>query len=146
MSRVVYTEFSVTPEQEALRQQHQVRLVEGNEEGSGVNILPNGVFGFTYSPALPNAPLFATRRYRAYETHKTSSGEVFVIGFATPEEAARLNSASEELTLRIQPHAEEGYTVLVTVPYSRIRQHRQYAAPNQNGFTVTVKALMTQSV
>ena len=87
MSRVVYTEFSVTPEQEALRQQHQVRLVEGNEEGSGVNILPNGVFGFTYSPALPNAPLFATRRYRAYETHKTSAGEVFVVGFATPEEA-----------------------------------------------------------
>jgi hypothetical protein len=146
MSRVVYTEFSVTPEQEALRQQHQVRLVEGNEEGSGVNILPNGVFGFTYSPALPNAPLFATRRYRAYETHKTSSGEVFVVGFATPEEAARLNSASEELTLRIQPHAEEGCTALVTVPYSRIRQHRQYAAPNQNGFTVTVKALMTQNV
>ena len=146
MSRVVYTEFSVTPEQEALRQQHQVRLVEGNEEGSGVNILPNGVFGFTYSPALPNAPLFATRRYRAYETHKTSSGEVFVIGFATPEEAVRLNSASEELTLRIQPHAEGECAVLVTVPYSRIRQHRQYAAPNQNGFTVTVKALMTQNV
>ena len=146
MSRVVYTEFSVTPEQEALRRQHQVRLVEGSEEGSGVNVLPNGVFGFTYSPALTNAPLFATRRYRAYETHKTSAGEVFVIGFATAEDAARFNAAGEELTLRIQPHAEDGCTVLVKVPYSRIRQHRQYAAPNQNGFTVTVKALTIQSV
>ena len=144
MSRVVYTEFSVTPEQEALRQRHQVRLVEGSEEGSGVNILPNGVFGFTYSPALPNAPLFATRRYRAYETHKTSAGDVFVIGFATPEDAARLTSSSEDVTMRIQPQPEDGCTVLVEVPYSRIRQHRQYAAPNQHGFTVTVAPLMTQ--
>jgi hypothetical protein len=144
MSRVVYTEFSVTPEQEALRQQHQVRLVEGSEEGSGVNILPNGVFGFTYSPALPNAPLFAARRYRAYETHKTSAGEVFVLGFATPEDAARLTSANEDVTMRIQPQPEDGCTVLVKIPYSRIRQHRQYAAPNQHGFTFTVKPAMAQ--
>jgi hypothetical protein len=27
----------------------------------------------------------------------------------------------------------------VTIPYSRIRHHRQYAAPNQDGFTVTVR-------
>ena len=38
---------------------HQVRLVADAEEGTGINALPNGVYGFTYSPALPNAPLFA---------------------------------------------------------------------------------------
>ena len=142
MSRVIYTEFSVSPEQEALRQEHQVRIVAPAEEGSGVNALPGGVFGFTYSPALPNAPLFATRRYRSYETHKLASGEVFVLGFATAEDATRLQSSVEQATIRIQPHPEDGCLTLVKIPYSRIRQHRQYAAPNQHGFTVTVTPLL----
>ena len=143
MSRVVYSEFTVTPEQEALRQRHQVRIVDAAEEGSGVNVLPNGVFGFTYSPALPNAPLFAARRYRSYETHKTSMGDVFVIGFASPEDATRLRSSLEDVTILIQPQAEDERTTLVEIPYSRIRHHRQYAAPNQHGFTVTVTPLLS---
>jgi hypothetical protein len=143
MSRVVYSEFTVTPEQEALRQRHQVRLVQPDEEGSGVNALPNGVFGFTYSPALQNAPLFATRRYRSYETHKTASGEVFTIGFATPDEARKLQTAIEDVTILIQPQPDEERTAMVEIPYSRIRHHRQYAAPNQHGFTVTVTPLLS---
>ena len=145
MSRVVYSEFTVSAEQDALRQQHQVRLVTGDEEGLGVNALPNGVFGFTYSPALPNAPLFAARRYRSYETHKAADGEVYVIGFATAEDAARLSSPVEAVTIRIQPQSEDGCNIMVRIPYSRIRQHRQYAAPNQTGFTVTVTPLLAHA-
>jgi hypothetical protein len=82
MSRVVYTETKDTADQEALRIAHQVRLVASQEEGTGVSALPGGVYGFTYSPGLPSAPLFAVRRYRCYETHKLPSGDVYVIGFA----------------------------------------------------------------
>jgi hypothetical protein len=85
MSRVVYETQTDTPDQELLRLAHQVRIVSDAEEGTGVNALPGGVFGFTYSPGLPNAPLFAVRRYRTYETHKLPGGDVFVIGFAKPE-------------------------------------------------------------
>jgi hypothetical protein len=138
MSRVTYTDLVATGDQEALRNEHQVRLVTAAEEGSGVNSLPGGVFGFTYSPALPNAPLFAAPRFRSYETHKLVSGEVYVIGFATAEDAHRIAVSAEEATILIQPHPEERATVLVKIPYSRIRHHRQYAAPNQHGFTVTV--------
>ena len=138
MSRVVYSDIPATDEQQALRGEHQVRLVTPDEEGSGVNALPGGVFGYTYSPALPNAPLFAARRFRSYETHKLASGEVFVIGFATPEDAAHLASSREEATFHIQPQPEDDAVTLVKIPYSRIRHHRQYAAPNQHGFTVTV--------
>jgi hypothetical protein len=103
-----------------------------------VNALPAGVYGFTYSPALPNAPLFAERRFRSYETHKVASGEIYVIGFADVETAAAVVSTSEERAIQIQPEPEGSANVLVKVPYSRIRHHRQYAAPNQHGFTVTV--------
>src|SRR5262245_21657263 len=81
MSRVVYTETKDTEHQEALRIAHQVRLVAPIEEGNSVSHLPGGVYGYTYSPGLSGAPLFAVRRYRSYETHKLPSGDVFVIGF-----------------------------------------------------------------
>ena len=138
MSRVVYTEFHATSDQEALRLTHQVKLVAGDEEGTGVNALPGGVYGFTYSPGLTSAPLFAVRRYRSYETHKLPSGEIYVIGFATAEAARTLSTATAEVTLQIHPQPEGAHEVLVTIPYSSIRRHRQYAAPNQDGFTVTV--------
>src|SRR5688572_8955948 len=100
MSRVVYADNTATPDQELLRVAHQVRVVADDEEGNGVNRLPGGVFGFTYSPGLPNAPLFAVRRYRSYETHKLPSGDVFVIGFAKPDVARELSTASQEMTDR----------------------------------------------
>lgn len=138
MSRVVYADNTATPDQELLRVAHQVRVVADDEEGNGVNALPGGVFGFTYSPGLPNAPLFAVRRYRSYETHKLPGGDVFVIGFAKSDVARELSTASQEMMLQIHPQPEGDYQTLVTIAYSRIRQHRQYAAPNQDGFTVSV--------
>lgn len=138
MSRVVYSDQTTTAEQEALRVAHQVRLVNDAEEGTGVNALPGGVYGFTYSPGLPNAPLFAVRRYRNYEIHKLPSGEIFIIGFTTADAAKTLSTATEEITLQVHPKPEGAFDTLVTVPYSRIRRHRQYAAPNQDGFSVTL--------
>jgi hypothetical protein len=138
MSRVTYTNTPATAAQESRRRVHEVRLVTDAEEGQGVNSLPGGVYGFTYSPALDNAPLFTTRHYRSYETHKLANGEVLVIGFASAGVAGQLARAGDEITLVIQPEPDEQATELVTIPYSRIRHHRQYAAPNQHGFTVTV--------
>ncbi len=138
MSRVVYTDMPATADQEALRVTHQVRLVSDGEEGTGVNALPGGVFGFTYSPGLQNAPLFAVRRFRSYELHKLPGGDVFVIGYAKAGIARELSTSTEEMTIQIHPQAEGESDTLVTIPYSRIRRHRQYAAPNQDGFSVTV--------
>ena len=138
MSRVVYADNTATPDQELLREAHQVRIVSDDEEGNGVSALPGGVYGFTYSPGLHNAPLFAVRRYRSYETHKLPGGDVFIVGFAKPDVARELSTASQEMTLQLHPQPEGEYQTLMTIPYSRIRHHRQYSAPNQDGFTVTV--------
>ena len=141
MSRVVYTDPPDTLSQEQLRAEHGVRRVSEAEEGVGVNTVPLGVYGFTYSPGLPNAPLFAVRRYRSYEIHKTACGEVFVVGYADAETPRQLASSSEDISLRVQPEPGAGADTLVKIPYSRIRHHRQYAAPNQDGFSVTLARL-----
>ena len=137
MSRVTYTDMTATHAQDALRGTNKVRLVTEAEEGTGVNALPVGVYGFTYSPGLSSAPLFAVRRYRSFEIHKVP-GETLIIAFATADEAGQLESSGDALTIRVQPQPEDGRETLVQIPYSRIKQHRQYAAPNQHGFTVTV--------
>ena len=139
MSRVIYSDNTATADQESLREAHQVRLVTEAEEGNGVNALPDGTYGFTYSPGLTNAPLFAVRRYRSYETHKLPSGDVYIIGFATADAARQLSTADGEISLQVHAQPEGAFDTLVTIPYARIRQHRQYAAPNQDGFAVTVK-------
>lgn len=137
MSRVTYTDMVATEAQDALRATNNVRIVSNAEEGTGANALPAGVYGFTYSPGLASAPLFAVRRYRSFEIHKLA-GETLVIGFATAEDAHGLETGSAELTVRVQPQPEDGRDTLVQIPYSRMKHHRQYAAPNQHGFTVTV--------
>jgi len=129
--------MAATGAQDALRGTNQVRLVTEAEEGTGVNALPSGVYGFTYSPGLASAPLFAVRRYRTFEIHKLP-GETLVVGFATAEDAGRLDSNNEEITIRVQPQPEDGRETLVQIPYPRIAHHRQHAAPNQHGFTVAV--------
>jgi hypothetical protein len=136
MSRVVYSETTATKGQEALRA--GLRIVSSDEEGTGVNTLPAGVYGFTYSPGLENAPLFAVRRYRSFETHKRADGETFLIGFAKPEDAALLHATSKEATISVLPEPEVGADVLVQVPYARIHRHRQYCAPNERGFSLTI--------
>jgi hypothetical protein len=145
MSRVTYTNVVDTPEQAGLREAHRVRLVSEKEEGTGLNKLPLSVYGFTYSPGIEEAPLFAKRSFRSYEAHKLASGDVTLIGFTSAESARQLTTSTEDLSLQVQPMPEDGQDTLVEIPYSRIRRHKGYAAPNQHGFSVTVSPLLAPS-
>ena len=138
MGKVTYTNTPDRAEQAELRTTHGVRLVTDAEEGTGVDALHGGVYGYTYSPGLANAPQFKARRYRSYETHKLASGETFLIAYADAGTAERIMSAAEDVTVLVSPEPSSDDSVIVKVPYSRIRRHRQYAAPNQDGFTVTL--------
>ena len=138
MGKVTYTNTPDRVEQAEIRDAHGVRLVTDAEEGTGVNALPGGVYGYTYSPGLINAPLFKTRRYRTYETHKLVSGETFLVAYADADTSAQIASAPEDVTVQANPEPSSDDSVIVKIPYSRIRQHSQYAAPNRDGFTVTL--------
>ena len=143
MSRVTYTNVEDTPEQAGLREAHRVRLVSEAEEGSGLNRLPVSVYGFTYSPGIDEAPLFAKRSFRSYEAHKLANGDVTLVGFSSADSARQLTTSTEDIQLQVQPQPEPGQDTLVEIPYSRIRRHRGYAAPNQHGFSVTVAPILT---
>jgi len=42
------------------------------------------------------------------------------------------------VTVLAHPEPSSDASVIVKIPYSWIRQHSQFVAPNQEGFTVTV--------
>jgi hypothetical protein len=138
MSRVVYTETTSTDAQRALREQHRLRVVTADEEGGGVDALPDGVYGFTYSPGLVAAPLFAAKRFRNYETHKRFDGETYLLGFVTEGEAVRIAANTETVSVEVHPDPTTDAATLVALPYVRLKKNRQHAAPNQESVSVTV--------
>ncbi len=140
MSRVIYANTQSTSAQEQLRITNAVRLVTDGEEGMGVNALPNGVYGFTYSPALPSAPLFSIRRFRSFETHKLQDGTVLLIAFIGQAAAKALETPGTAVEVSVQPEPEEGADTLVAIPYSWIRHHHQFSVPTEHGATLQLRS------
>lgn len=121
---------------EALRRTHGVRLVEPAEEGASIQALPNGVYGFTYSPAIA-APVFRTFRYRSYEMHRVG-GDVFIIGFVTSAEAAGL-AGGATATIRLHHDREGAAHTLAVVPYMRIMKHKQFSVRDTASLELTLR-------
>ena len=138
MSRVVYEQVKAAPDQERLRVAHQLRPVTSEEEGLGVNAVPNGVYGFTYSPAMENSPLYAERRFRCYETHRLQDGTVVLLGFVSDKDAQKLANQTDNVEICLQPAPEEGAESFVALPHTRILQHRLISVRTEHGVTMKV--------
>jgi hypothetical protein len=122
---------------EALRREHGVRLVSPNEEGAAAEDVGPGVYGFTSSPVLAS-PMFAVRRYRNFEIHHLAGGSA-VVGFVSPADAAKLtHNTGEPVTIRLFPDADDEATTIVSIPYARVVQHRQYSVRNAEAITLQV--------
>jgi hypothetical protein len=125
---------------DVLRREHNVRLVTADQEGFAAEHLPDGVYGFTSSPALAS-PLFAIRHYRNFEIHRLTNGRTAVIGFVTPAEAAQLTEASrfDPITVTLHPDSEGAATTIVSLPYDRVVHHRQYSVRNAASIDLEVR-------
>ena len=110
---------------EQFREQHQVRLVENAHEGFGVDQLPNGTYGFTYSPAA-EAPMFGSRKYQNFEIHKASSGGKFILGYLTPAEASDI-AKKKARDLRLYPDIFEQATELVCLSLGEVYRRAQHS-------------------
>lgn len=115
----------MTPELDALRRKHGVRLVNGKEDGTGLHRLPNGVYGYTYSPGLPTAPLFAKSGAHMFEVHKALDGSVVLVGYVMREAAGLSRQAASEYGLSLYPGKRGGADELAAVPMSRVIRLRQ---------------------
>lgn len=138
MSRVNYANIAATKEQEMLRISNKVKLIDEALEGTGIDALPEGIYGFTFSPALHNSPVFRAKHFRSYEIHKLEDGLVCLIGFVKTVDANRFKDATETFDILIQPEPEPDSDVLLVIPYSSISQHHQFAVPTDHGIKLAV--------
>ena len=127
-----------TKEIEDLRTKHQVKLVSDEEEGAGIDRLPGGVYGFTYSPAADNFPLFKKREINSYETHKLPDGSTILIGYLTKEEADSLDTTKEAAVLHLFPVPKDNASTLVTLPMARVQGHKENSQREGKGLEVRV--------
>ena len=115
-------ETSQSPQTESeldrLRAAHQVTLIDPDDEGTGFEQLPVGVYGFSYAPQQ-EAPLFGKKMYQNFEVHKHADGVMGVIGYVNEADFATLE-AGRAGTIHLYPDPYEQATRLVSVRMSRV--------------------------
>jgi len=121
-----------------LRRQHQVRVLRPEEDGSSVEALPAGVYGFAYAPGHDPLPLFGKESYHSFEVHKAADGTAYLLGFVTTAETADLDAAKEGATVRLFPAPWGSSQTLVSVPYSKINPPKRMPREDGNPLPFTI--------
>mgnify|MGYP000057404001 CR=1 FL=1 len=126
-------------DREQLRAERKLRLIEESEMGSPIELVPKGVYGFTYSPNTEGVPLFAKHTFQVFEVRKLADESVHYIGYMTPEEAKALASNVEQaLDLKLYPEPFETAAEFVSVPRERILRAKPVSREKGNWFPLTV--------
>ncbi len=123
---------------ESIRNRNGLRALTEDEEGLGIDDQPAGVFGFTYSPAAENFPLFRTRKLRCYEAHKRSDGSAYLLGFLNPDEAASVRAARERVTVHLFAEPQGEATELMEIPMARVVGHKENSQRGAQGLELYV--------
>jgi len=111
---------AISTELQAIRGEHQVRLLKPEEEGFAICNLPAGVFGFAYAPGQDEVPVFGKQDYHSFEIHKAADGGEYVIGFVTDMEATKLGALEEGAAVTLFPDPHDESQALVSVPAKHI--------------------------
>ncbi|MGH9722140.1 MAG: hypothetical protein ACRD8O_18175 [Bryobacteraceae bacterium] len=125
-------------EREQLRKLHGVSLVSDACDGAGLNRVPAGVFGFTFSPGLKDAPVFQKGPPGSFEVHKLPGGESLLVGHVRAEIAATI--AHGALEIELYPQERGDAMALVTVPMSRIEHFSQHSIRESGALKLTLRS------
>jgi len=107
-------------ELQALRQTNALRLITPDQEGIGLSALPNGIYGYTYSPAGEETPLFAEKTFQCFEMHKLHGGGVRLLGYVTPEEHRQIEAGHEPLECNLYPAPNGASSRIIAISLARV--------------------------
>jgi hypothetical protein len=137
-----YIEFRMDQKQmEALRERKKLMSVGPELEGSPLGVLPDNVFGFTYSPVNESTPLFTKRPFQSFEIHKLTEGIVQILGFVAPEEAAKIKEGSAQIEFNLYPEPHKEATELVEVPMDRVLRIKPSSRIDGNYLPIALDAV-----
>jgi hypothetical protein len=105
---------------EQLRAERKLRLIPVDEEGSPIDRVLAGVYGFSHSPGTEGLPLYATRTFQIFEVHKLADGQVHLVGYMSKSDANVLRTGDQPFEARLYPDPYEKASEFVSVPRSRL--------------------------
>jgi hypothetical protein len=105
---------------ERLRAERKLEPVDERQEGSPIDLVKNGTYGFTYSPGTEGMPLFRNRLAQGFEVHKTADGALHIVGFLSDAEAAQVDWGEESLEVNLYPEPFEAAQRMVSIPMRRV--------------------------
>jgi hypothetical protein len=96
-----------------LRQRHHLRPLTEREDGTKIQDLPNGIFGFSMCSVVS---LSAKRGNKfSLEVHK-HDGIVYYVGYASDEHIEKYLTRQKNFHILTSPHSREGASSLFEIP------------------------------
>jgi len=132
---------STEQQYQSVRSRNQVRPLQETEDGRAIDDVPLGTYGYAYAPGSDATPLYAKRRYLAFEMHKLADGAVRLLGFLEPDLARKVEAGTEDLLVRLgaDPTAEK--SVLVEIPSERIFRVKEHSNRDGSGLVIDLAGL-----
>jgi hypothetical protein len=115
-----------------LRAKKQLQPVASQDEGVPLGVLPDLIYGFTYSPLNESTPLFAKRLFQTFEVHKLTDGVVHLIGFVKDDEAKAIFEGSAGMDVNLYPEPRNESARLVEIPLERVIKARPVSRSDGN--------------
>ena len=96
-----------------LRQQHHLRPLTEREDGTKIQDLPNGIYGFSMCSVVS----LSAKRGNTFslEIHK-HDGIVYYVGYASDEHIEKYLTRQKNFHILTSPHSREGASTLFEIP------------------------------
>ena len=105
---------AVPREVRELRQEHQLRPLTEREDGTKIQDLPNGIYGFSMCSIVS---LRAKRgNIFSLEIHKHADGIVYYVGYASDEHIEKYLTRQKDFHILTSPHPRKGASTLFEIP------------------------------
>jgi len=125
MADAAATATTAAASRETLRASRTLRPLTKEEDGTDIFHLPNGVFGFTYSAAQKEMPVFIKQPHNSFEVHRLNDGDIHMVGFTTPEIKAQIVAAKGPVEAVLYPAPYQKATELISVSVSDLQPARK---------------------
>ena len=97
-----------------LRQEHQLRPLTEREDGTKIQEVPNGIYGFSMCSVVS----LSARRGNTFslEIHKHYDGIVYYVGYASDEDIGKYLALQKNFHILTSPHSWEKASSLFEIP------------------------------
>lgn len=106
---------------ESLRADRKLRALTKEEDGADMFLLPDGIFGFTYSPAQKEMPVYGKQPFHCFEAHRLHDGSIHMVGFVSPETKARIDGKAGTVEAVLYPAPFGPATALVSLDIANMQ-------------------------